>query len=215
VADEPKDGGEVPKPVEAKPAPTPPKPKAAPAVPAAADASGKPLVAGISAAVPGSVLSAKEFVGETTVEVALEKIVDVCRHLKEKESFTFLVDLTAVDWKERDPRFDVVYWLHSFARKNERLRLKVRVKDGAACATVSTVWETANWMEREVFDLFGITFDGHPDLRRILTWDGFQGHPLRKDFPVEGIDTGAAIYPDRYPEGGGPSPDDKNRKTVS
>ncbi len=143
------------------------------------------------------------------------KIVDVCRHLKEKEAFTYLVDLTAVDWKERQPRFDVVYWLHSFEKDNFRIRLRAGVADGEACPTVSGVWLTANWMEREVFDLFGITFSGHPDLRRILTWDGFQGHPLRKDFPVEGIDTGAAIYPDRYPDGGGPAPDDSNRKVVS
>src|SRR6185436_9285247 len=140
---------------------------------------------------------------------------EVCRHLKDSESFTYLVDLTAVDWKERKPRFDVVYWLHSFKRNNERIRLKVKVEENASCATVSTVWKTANWMEREVFDLFGISFAGHPDLRRILTWDGFHGHPLRKDFPIEGIDTGAAIYPDRYPEGGGPAPDDPNRRVVS
>jgi NADH-quinone oxidoreductase subunit C len=207
----------APKPAApAKPA-VPAKP-AAPAkapVPAPVDAMGEPLVAALSAAVPGAVVSAKKMVGQTTVEIAAEKLVEACRHLRDADTFTFLVDLTAVDWKQRDPRFDVVYWLHSFARGNERIRLKVGVKDGALCPTVSGVWETANWMEREVFDLFGISFEGHPDLRRILTWDGFQGHPLRKDFPVEGIDTGAAIYPDRYPEGGGPGPDDKNRKTVS
>jgi NADH-quinone oxidoreductase subunit C len=196
---------------------TPPKPAAPPkpAVPAPADAMGEPLVAALAASLPGAVKGAKKMVGQTTVEIAPDRLVETCRHLKDGESFTFLVDLTAVDWKERDPRFDVVYWLHSFDRGNERVRLKVGVKDGDACPTVSDVWETANWMEREVFDLFGIAFEGHPDLRRILTWDGFQGHPLRKDFPVEGIDTGAAIYPDRYPEGGGPAPDDKNRKTVS
>jgi NADH-quinone oxidoreductase subunit C len=175
----------------------------------------EPLVVALAAAVPGAVLGAKKMVGQTTIELAPGKLVEACRHLKDKETFTFLVDLTAVDWKERAPRFDVVYWAHSFARQNERVRLKVGVPEGAACPTVSGVWETANWMEREVFDLFGISFEGHPDLRRILTWDGFQGHPLRKDFPVEGIDTGAAIYPDRYPDGGGPAPDDKNRKTVS
>ena len=87
--------------------------------------------------------------------------------------------------------------------------------EGEACLSVTGVWETANWMEREAFDMYGVRFDGHPDLRRILTWDGFQGHPLRKDFPVEGIDTGAAIYPDRYPEGGGPGPKDTNRKVLS
>ncbi|HEX2758064.1 MAG TPA: NADH-quinone oxidoreductase subunit C, partial [Thermoanaerobaculia bacterium] len=174
----------------------------------------KPLVVSLAAAVPGAVLSAKDFVSETTVDVALEKIVDACRHLKD-ESFTYLVDLTAVDWKDRQPRFDVVYYLHSFQRNNERIRLKVKVAEGEACPSATAVFETSNWMEREVFDLFGITFANHPDLRRILTWEGFNGHPLRKDFPVEGIDTGAAIYPDRYPEGGGPAPDDPNRKTLS
>jgi NADH-quinone oxidoreductase subunit C len=210
----------APAPAAAAPAgakPAAPKPAAPPKapVPAPVDAMGEPLVAALAAAVPGAVLGAKRMVGQTTVELAPGKLVEACRHLRDAETFTFLVDLTAVDWKARDPRFDLVYWLHSFARGNTRIRLKVGVRDGALCPTVSGVWETANWMEREVFDLFGVSFEGHPDLRRILTWDGFQGHPLRKDFPVEGIDTGAAIYPDRYPEGGGPAPDDKNRKTVS
>jgi NADH-quinone oxidoreductase subunit C len=210
----------APAPAAAAPAgakPAAPKPAAPPKapVPAPVDAMGEPLVAALAAAVPGAVLGAKRMVGQTTVELAPGKLVEACHHLRDAETFTFLVDLTAVDWKVRDPRFDLVYWLHSFARGNTRIRLKVGVRDGALCPTVSGVWETANWMEREVFDLFGVSFEGHPDLRRILTWDGFQGHPLRKDFPVEGIDTGAAIYPDRYPEGGGPAPDDKNRKTVS
>jgi NADH-quinone oxidoreductase subunit C len=232
LAEDPKDtpaapaAGEPAKPAEpaapapaaaAQAAPAAAKPAAPPKapVPAPVDAMGEPLVAALAAAVPGAVIGAKKMVGQTTIELVPDKLVEACRHLKDKETFTFLVDLTAVDWKERAPRFDVVYWAHSFARNNERVRLKVGVADGAACPTVSGVWETANWMEREVFDLFGISFEGHPDLRRILTWDGFQGHPLRKDFPVEGIDTGAAIYPDRYPEGGGPAPDDKNRKVVS
>ena len=196
----------------------PPKPAAPaappkPAGPKPTDATGKPLVADLAAAVPGSVLEAYEFVGETTVKVAPEKLVEACLHLKEAEGFTYLVDLTAVDWKERDPRFDVLLLLHSFSRGQERLRLKTAVAE--RCPSVTGVWRTANWMEREVFDMYGVRFDGHPDLRRILTWDGFQGHPLRKDFPVEGIDTGAAIYPERYPEGGGPGPKDPNRKVLS
>lgn len=195
-----------------KPAPAaPPKP----AGPKPTDASGKPLIAALAAAVPGAVLEAYEFVGETTVRVAPEKLVEACRHLKAAEGFTYLVDLTGVDWKDRQPRFDVLLLLHSFSRGQERLRLKLGVAEGESCPTVTGVWETANWMEREVFDMYGVRFDGHPDLRRILTWDGFQGHPLRKDFPIEGIDTGAAIYPDRFPEGGGPGPKDPNRKVLS
>lgn len=210
-------------PAAAKPAaegaaPAAPKPAAPaappkPAGPKPTDASGKPLIAGLVSAVPGAVLEATEFVGETTVKVAPEHLVAACRHLKEKEGFTYLVDQTAVDWKDRQPRFDVLLLLHSFSRGQERLRLKVAVAE--VCPTVTGVWETANWMEREAFDMYGVRFDGHPDLRRILTWDGFQGHPLRKDFPIEGIDTGAAIYPDRYPEGGGPGPKDTNRKVLS
>src|SRR5207302_600099 len=90
----------------------------------------------------------------------------------EKESFRYLVDLTAVDWKDREPRFDVVYWLHSFDRKNERIRLKAGVAEGAPCSSVTGVFKTANWMEREVFDLFGVVFGGHPDLRIVLKVDG-------------------------------------------
>lgn len=218
---------------EPAPAPATPKPAAEGAAPAAApkpaapaappkpvgpkptDASSRPLIAGLAAAVPGAVLEAYEFVGETTAKIAPEHLVAACRYLKDQEGFTYLVDETAVDWKDRQPRFDVLLLLHSFSRGQERLRLKVGVAEDGACPTVTGVWETANWMEREAFDMYGVRFDGHPDLRRILTWDGFQGHPLRKDFPIEGIDTGAAIYPDRFPEGGGPGPKDTNRKVLS
>jgi NADH-quinone oxidoreductase subunit C len=200
-------------PTPAKPAapPAPPKPKG----PTVNDASSDPVVSRLAAALPGAVLAAKELVGQVTVEVPPEKVPEVLRFLKEKEAFTYLVDLTAVDWKARVPRFDVVYWLHSFEKNQSRIRVRTGVADGAECPTATGVFLTANWMEREVWDLFGIPFSGHPDLRRILTWDGFNGHPLRKDFPVEGIDTGAAIYPDRYPEGGGPSMKDPLKKVVS
>ncbi len=200
-------------PAPAKPAApaAPPKPKG----PAATDASSHPVVQRLAAALPGAVLAAKELVGQVTVEIPPEKVPEVLRYLKEKEAFIYLVDLTAVDWKARVPRFDVVYWLHSFEKDNSRIRLRTGVAEGAECPTATGVFLTANWMEREVWDLFGIPFAGHPDLRRILTWDGFHGHPLRKDFPVIGIDTGAAIYPDRYPEGGGPSAKDPLKKVVS
>ena len=191
--------------------PAPPKPKG----PTVNDASADPVVQRLSTALPGAVLAAKELVGQVTVEVPPEKVPEVLRYLKGTEKYTYMVDLTAVDWKARAPRFDVVYWLHCFEKGNARIRVRAGVADGAECPTATGVYRTANWMEREVFDLFGIRFAGHPDLRRILTWDGFSGHPLRKDFPVEGIDTGAAIYPDQYPEGGGPSGKDTNRKVVS
>lgn len=207
----------APAPSAAAAAPKPAAPAAPPkpVAPKPTDASGKPLIAALAAAVPGAVLEAYEFVGETTAKIAPEHLVEACRHLKDKEGFTYLVDETAVDWKDRQPRFDVLLLVHSFSRGQERLRLKVAVAETGACPSVTCVWETANWMEREAFDMYGVRFDGHPDLRRILTWDGFQGHPLRKDFPIEGIDTGAAIYPDRFPEGGGPGPKDPNRKVLS
>ena len=184
------------------------------AKPAATDASGHPWVASISAAVPGAVVSAKEFARQVTVTVAREKIVEVARHLKDAEDFKYCVDVTAVDWRDRQPRFDVVYHFYSFS-KNDRIRVKLGCADGEEVPSIATAFLAANWSEREVWDLYGIRFTGHPDLRRIVTWDGFEGHPLRKDFPLEGIDTGAAIYPEEWPAGGGPAADDPNRKAVS
>jgi NADH-quinone oxidoreductase subunit C len=180
----------------------------------ARDASSHPWVESLRAALPDTVLSAKEFVGQITVTVAREAIARVARFLKDAEDFKYCVDVTAVDWKDRQPRFDVVYHFYSFS-KNARIRVKCGAADGEEVPSIASVYLAANWSERETWDMFGIPFAGHPDPRRILTWEGFHGHPLRKDFPVEGIDTGAAIYPEEWPEGGGPSPDDPNRKVVS
>ncbi len=156
---------------------------------------------------PGLVLAADRYAGEVTLTVPAERIVEICCFFKDDRGYRFLVDLTAVDWPEREEgRFDVVYWMHRH-EDSKRLRLCTVVSDETV-ASVSEVWKTANWMEREAYDMFGIIFEGHPGLERILTWEGFNGHPLRKDFPVEGIDTGAAIYPDVYPPGGGPPPDE-------
>jgi NADH-quinone oxidoreductase subunit C len=189
----------------------PPKPK-----PAATDASGHPWVASIREGVPDAVTAAKEFAGQVTVTVAREKMADVARYLREKEDFRYCVDVTAVDWKTRQPRFDVVYHFYSFS-KNDRIRVKCGTNggDGEEVPSIAKTHPAANWSERETFDMFGIRFAGHPDLRRILMWDGFEGYPMRKDFPLEGISTGAAIYPEEWPEGGGPSPGDPNRKVVS
>jgi NADH-quinone oxidoreductase subunit C len=176
-----------------------------PVPPERSEADDDPDVTALASGVEGSVLSAERFVGEVTVTVPAAKIVEICTHLKNEQNFTFLVDLTAVDWPEREEgRFDVVYWMHRFDDER-RLRLRTVVAESETVDTVVGVWKTADWMEREVYDLFGIVFDGHPMLERILTWEGFNGHPLRKDFPVEGVDTGAAIYPDVYPPGGGPT----------
>jgi len=162
----------------------------------------------LNSEMPGVVLAADRYAGEVTLTVPAGRIVEVCELLNNDRAFTFLVDLTAVDWPEREEgRFDVIYWMHRFD-DSKRLRLRAVVADGQPIASVVQVWKTANWMEREVYDLFGIIFEGHPGLERILTWEGFNGHPLRKDFPLEGIDTGAAIYPDVYPPGGGPPPEE-------
>ncbi len=185
------------------PAPAAPRPpweeKPVPAVPK--DASAHPLAVEFATLFEGAVLEAVEFAGQVTVTVPLDRLLEVCRAAKDTLGYGFLVDLTAVDWKERaEGRFDVVYWLHRHS-DSVRLRVKSRVADGTEVPSVTGLWKVANWMEREVFDMFGVYFGGHPNLERILTWEGFNGHPLRKDFPIEGIDTGAAIYPDVFPPG--------------
>jgi NADH-quinone oxidoreductase subunit C len=168
------------------------------------DAADDADAVGLAEELPGSVLTADRFAGQVTLRVPAERILDICHYLKTRRGYGFLVDLTAIDWSEReDGRFDVAYWLHRH-EDSKRLRLLAAVADEPSIASVTTVWKVADWMEREAYDMFGVVFEGHPGLERILTWEGFNGHPLRKDFPVEGIDTGAAIYPDVYPPGGGP-----------
>lgn len=138
-----------------------------------------------------AVSDVREALGEVTCYVDPRYIVDVCRFLRDDPRFEFklLSDLTGVDLGiDQEPRFEVVYHLYSLTR-NHRLRLKVPLPaDDPTVATVTTVWHTANWHERETFDMFGIVFDGHPDLRRILMPEEFQWHPLRKDYPVRGYD---------------------------
>ena len=123
---------------------------------------------------------------ELTLEIAPAKIASVCGFLKYDQQFIRLSSVTAVDRYPAAPRFEVVYHLHSIER-NERLRLKCRLEgDEPEIESVTSVWRSANWYEREVFDLFGIRFRNHPDLRRIMMPDGWEGHPLRKDYPVTG-----------------------------
>ena len=124
--------------------------------------------------------------GELTLEIAAPKIASVCGFLKYDQKFVRLSSLTAVDRYPAEPRFEVVYHLHSVER-NQRVRLKCRVSgSGPAIESVTSVWQGANWYEREVFDLFGIRFLNHPDLRRIMMPDDWEGHPLRKDYPITG-----------------------------
>jgi len=180
-----------------------------PVTPQHEEATDDPDATALEREMPGVVLAADRFAGEVTLTVPAPRIVEVCHFLKHDCDYKFLVDLTAVDWPEREEgRFDVIYWLHRHD-DSKRLRLRAVLADDVPIASVTTVWKVANWMEREAYDMYGIRFDGHPGLERILTWEGFNGHPLRKDFPVEGIDTGAAIYPDVYPPGGGPPPEEE------
>lgn len=135
-----------------------------------------------------AVLDVKEFRGEVTVTVAKEQIVEICRFLKESLGYNMLSDLTCVDYYGKDPRFAMVYQLYSLANK-DRLRVKAPVgENGASIASMTPVWGGANWLEREVYDMFGIDFAGHPDLRRILMTDDWEGYPLRKDYPLQGPD---------------------------
>src|SRR5215813_11405848 len=123
---------------------------------------------------------------ELTLDIAHTKIVSVCGFLKYDQQFVRLSSVTAVDRYPLEPRFEVVYHLHNVAR-NERLRLKVRVRgEDPVIESVTSVWRSANWYEREVFDLFGIRFLNHPNLRRILMPSDWEGYPLRKDAPVTG-----------------------------
>ena len=150
-----------------------------------------PLVTALQQARPEWTGAVVEAFGEVTIIIPREQIVDVCAYLKAAPGLEFdmLSDICGVDrGPEEEPRFEVNYQLFS-TRKYHRLRLKVLLDDGdARVPTVTNVWRTANWHERETYDLFGVVFEGHPDLRRILLPDDWEGHALRKDFPLRGYE---------------------------
>ena len=181
--------------------PTPPAAPAAPGAPKApvkkkeegpkpVDASGHPLIQKLRGRFDGAVGEALEFVGQVSVRIEPDRIVEVCNFLRDDPdaAFNYLSDLTCVHYPMRqEAPFEVVYNLYSI-RRNERVRLKVSITETSGVDSVTGVWPTANWMEREVYDLFGVNFKNHPDLRRILLPDDWEGHPLRKDYPLEFIE---------------------------
>jgi NADH-quinone oxidoreductase subunit C len=195
----PPSAGEKPAPPAGeKPAP----PKAAPAAPAAGhkpappakkgpvitvDITGDALIDQIRERFAEAITEAVATLGQQILRVKKESYVELCNYLHDNEDalFDMCTDLTAVHWPERSGQeFEVVILLYSVP-KNRRLRVKVSLAEGEACPTVTPIWAGADWMEREVFDMFGIRFDGHPDLRRILLPEDWPGHPLRKEYPIE------------------------------
>ncbi len=143
----------------------------------------------LSGRFPTAVQSVEEFRGETTITVDSKQLHDVMAFLKASENLAYdlLLDVAGVDRGTETPRFFVAYLLHSTSFNN-KLRIKAAVAEGDALDTVSDIWKAANWLEREAYDMFGIGFNNHPDLRRILLTEEFTGFPLRKDFPLEGPD---------------------------
>jgi NADH/F420H2 dehydrogenase subunit C len=141
----------------------------------------------MQAALPGSITQISYWVGDWTIIVPAARILEVARYLREAPdaAFDLCTDLTATDWPPRPQRFDVIYCLYS-TRHRHRLRVKTIVGENDPHASVTPVWPSSDWLEREVFDMFGVNFVGHPDRRRILMPEDWQGHPQRKDYPLEG-----------------------------
>ena len=194
MADEQKpDGPPAPPPTGGEAKPAPPKPPAA----AAGGHAAPPKPPATMAATPWDSDLAREvkerfgervtetstYLGQNFVVCKPDTAVPLLEYLKLEADFDYLVDLTAVDWPKRPERFDLVYILYSFAR-NERVRVKTYIADGYKPETSVGVHLTANWLEREAFDMFGIEFAGHPDMRRILLPEEWQGYPLRKDYGI-------------------------------
>jgi NADH-quinone oxidoreductase subunit C len=136
----------------------------------------------------GSGIESLTYAGQDYMVVDRSLIPDILHVLRNEEQFDYCVDITAVHYPKREKQFDVVWVLYAFAR-NQRIRLTTRILDGESLPSSVPIWPTANWLEREVFDMFGIKFDGHPDLKRILLPDGWKGYPLRKDYGILEQDT--------------------------
>ncbi|NOT24781.1 MAG: NADH-quinone oxidoreductase subunit C [Acidobacteria bacterium] len=144
------------------------------------------IIDALSALVADTAFEPGSSVDCPVIYVPADRLVATCTALRDSQSFRFevLVEVTAADYFPRDPRFEIVYNLLSVSRR-ERLRLKVRATAATAVPTVQGVWASAGWLEREVWDMFGVVFDGHPDLRRLLMPEDWEGHPQRKDYPVQ------------------------------
>jgi NADH-quinone oxidoreductase subunit C len=178
VADDPKTD-HVPKAAAPTGPPDPPPP---------ADVALPAFITSLSAEVAGSVAQVSYYVGDWTVIVPVSHVLQAVTHLRDAPdaAFDLCSDVTATDWPPRaEARFDVIYCLYS-TRHRHRVRVKVKVAEHQPLPSVTGVWPAANWLEREVFDMFGVNFTGHPDRRRILMPDDWQGHPQRKDYPLEG-----------------------------
>lgn len=147
------------------------------------------------------ILEIIEFRGELTFIIKKEDLIKVCQFLKSDPElkYNFLSDVCGVDFPQKEKRFEVVYNLYSVPNR-WRVRLKIRVREGESVPSVTSVWSAANWMEREVYDMFGVKFDNHPDLRKILMPDDWIGHPLRKDFPLTREEIIFSYNKDKKPE---------------
>ena len=168
-----------------KPPPEPPKGPSDPGPPEGMEIPA--FVTAVQNGVPGAVQHLSYWVGDWTVIVSADRLIEVARFLRDDPTtaFDYCSDVTAVDWPPRAQRFDVVYCLYSI-RLRHRIRIKVRAGEGEEVPSVTPLWSGADWLEREVYDQYGINIVGHPDLRRILMPDDWQGYPQRKDYPLEG-----------------------------
>jgi NADH-quinone oxidoreductase subunit C len=173
------------KPAEAAKVAAPPA--GPPDPPPPADASLPAFISTLQAALPGAVEHVSLWVGDWSIVVPASRLLQVMTHLRDTPgaAFDFCSDVTANDWPPRAERFDLIYCLYSTTLRH-RVRVKTRAADGHGVPSVAGIWPAANWFEREIFDLFGIRFDGHPNMRRLLMPDDWQGHPQRKDYPLEG-----------------------------
>jgi NADH/F420H2 dehydrogenase subunit C len=181
-------GAAAAKPPAAKPEPKVATAPSAPAEPAPpANVPIPPFVAALQQALPDAVTAVSYWVGDWSVVVPAARLLEVATFLRDTAvtRFDYCSDVTATDWPPRPQRFDVIYCLYSTVHRH-RIRVKVRAAETEPVPSVTGVWPAANWLEREVYDLFGVNFVGHPDRRRILMPDEWQGHPQRKDYPLEG-----------------------------
>jgi NADH-quinone oxidoreductase subunit C len=142
-----------------------------------------PMVAKLQGQYGSGIREVNSYLGQNYMVVEPSIVFELLQILRDREQFDYCVDITAVHYPQREKQFDLVWILYSFAR-NERIRVKIMIADGESVPSAVSVWATANWLEREVYDMFGIRFDGHPDLKRILLPDGWKGYPLRKDYGI-------------------------------